>query len=154
MRPPAPTRVGLAVDALLAALRAAAPDIGLRSDAVVDGPWPGEVTGDGLTVGWSDGDSEAVLVTREARPGLGRAYIETLTVVCVAWSWAGDVPMKPRRDRCVQILELVADTLKANPTLGGVVEQAHLGRDMSWVQQQASGARCHVGFPITLQTSI
>lgn len=142
-------RTAVVVDALLDRLTERA-ESGLF--AVLDGPYPGEVQqGDVIALGVG---SESVVVTRERQSGLGRPCIETVRVICSAWSWTGDVNMQPRRARCAELLSIVSDVLADDPTLGGVVNQSIMEGDQSWVQGQQGGAACSVGFAISCSAAV
>lgn len=148
MKPPQAARAALVLDALLAALIA----LNDKTFSVLDGPYPGEINqGDAIALGVG---SESINVTRDRQPGLGRASVETVRVICSAWSWAGDTDMASRRARCAELLTIVADVVDANSRLGGVVDQTDLEGEQSWVQSQNSGAACSVGFIITCITAL
>lgn len=147
MRPPQPSRVPTVVDALVAALRVT-PGI-----SVFDGPAPVTPQSDGIAVG-AEADA-SFIVQNQPQTGLQRAYGESVSVICLAWSASGSTTMKPRRDRCAALLEAVADTLRNDPTLGGACDLCWLGPDMEWLQQSnTSGAMCSVGFTVTARTNI
>lgn len=139
-----PTAVDVAWDALVALASTAMPGV-----QVIDGPNPAfEPETDFFVVGQSDGTEPAVTVTYGEPDMCGRRR-EDGDIVCVIASYAGDTTMKPRRDRCRELLALLVDALKAQPGLDGVVDGAWLGDDAAWAPiQTGDGAFCSVAFTV------
>ncbi|MGH3496315.1 MAG: hypothetical protein ACRDP1_02470 [Nocardioidaceae bacterium] len=144
MRPPQASRVAEVVDALLALAASALPDL-----QVIDGPAAGSavlVDEDVLQVA---GGSPAVLVDQVREPGLSRGRVETARVMCVLSCIAGMTETKTVRDRCKAALDALAQALRDDGTLGGVVDAATLGQTMEWHTLQSDGAVCEVLFEVT-----
>jgi hypothetical protein len=143
VKPPQTARAAAVVDGLLAAIGA----VKDASTALLDGAYPGDLAeSDGIAVGVGD---ESVLVTREREPGYGDSYRETVTVVCLAWSWTGNTDMAPRRARCAELITLVQEAVATDRRLGGSCDQADLDGNQSWLQTQTDGATCAVGFSVS-----
>lgn len=146
-QPLLPSRVPATVDALLAAART------VPGVQVVDGPTQGSglaLQPDVLAVAAGD---VAVSETQE-RTGMGMSRRSVFAVMCVVSTWNGSPTMKPRRDRVTEILNAFSDALRADPTLGGVVETCLLGPNLEWRTLQDQGAVCEVAFEVTCRATI
>ena len=139
-----PTATHVAWDALVELAKGALPGV-----QVVDGPHEVfEPEKDFLVVGYSDGNDPAVTVSYD-EPDVGLRRVEEGDITCAIVSYSGEVAMKPRRDRCAELLGTLADALNASPGLGGAVDAAWLGVEASWIPTQASdGAACTVLFTV------
>ena len=147
MKPPQASRVPTVVDAILAALR------GIQGVSLLDGPSPITPQNDAIVIG-AQGDA-SFMVSREKQAGYGISYDETIDVICTIWSASGSSTMKPRRDRCGDLLEQVSSAVDADSTLGGACDLAYMGDAMEWLQQtNNTGAMCSVGFSIRARTNI
>lgn len=137
------TAAHLVWDALVELAAAALPGV-----QVIDGPHQiFEPAKDFLIVGQSDGTDPAISVTL-GPVDMGGRRREEGDIVCVVASYGGDTQIKPRRDRCAELLGEVVDLLKANPGLG-VADAAWLGDDTAWAPIQApDGAFCSVAFTV------
>jgi hypothetical protein len=109
--------VPLAIDALVGAFKRE-----LGRVQVIDGPPTQDVPGDVVAVGLAP-QEPADVETTETRAGLAAVH-EQFVVLCVARSWSGNEPVKPQRDRSYALVASVRKALKADPTLGGVVQRA------------------------------
>lgn len=139
------TQMALVVDALVAAF-AAVPDV-----AVFDGQPFKLDSPDVLVVGFSAGRVAVEAVQEDADLGGGRS--EALSVVCLASTLRGETEMRPVRDRAIAIVDDVQAVLRDNRDLGGVVERAVLGYEMSLDQAQTdAGASATVEFTIKVTT--
>lgn len=112
--------IPVAVDALVAVLRAAPTLSGVR---VFDGPeavWPdAELVAVGLS-------PEDLTVTSTRTPRGLRATRDSADVICLARSWAGDTLVKPRRDRAFALYDAVVALVEADPTLGGACSHSEV----------------------------
>lgn len=110
-----------AIDALIASLSAALPDV-----LVVDGM---ETSDDKapmvLFVGLSDPDGtgpESAASSTQKWANLGRnTRDEKLTINLVAVAWNGDRKQKMARDDVFGMVDQIADLIQTDPTLGGSV---------------------------------
>lgn len=145
MRPPQATRIGAVIDALLAACSA------IPNLSVIDGPTTEAPRRDLLAIGVGN---ESMMVTQTQR-GLGVAYTEEAQIVCGLSSWSGSAGVKPRRDRCIDLLGQIRAIIDADPRLGGVCDLALMGPQTSWQQGNGSaGSWCSVGFSVQVRTSV
>lgn len=134
------------VDFLVAAFRQ------IDNISVFDGPTPSTPQRDAIAVG--AGRDVAVAMARTPQ-GFARDYDEVIQVACMAWSASGSTEMKPRRDRCDELLAAVSNVITADHTLGGICGIADLGPQVEWVQQSGqAGAMCSVGFVVTARTLV
>lgn len=139
-----PTAAPTAVDALVALARAS-----LTGVQVVDGP-VGALTldNDVLIVGWSDGTTPAILLTR-GEPDLGGRQREEGDVVCVADCYSGDADFAALRTRAQTVVADLEAALKAQPGIGGAVDGAWYGDAMEWTQRDAGdGCAVRVAFAV------
>ena len=134
-----------AVDALLAALRAAPGQVAVQ---VLDGPFVTNAEPSQLAVGADTGEGPTVVLGELGDDGLGQRR-EVLTVECLASAWHGDTEMKPVRDRVCAMAIAVGDVLRADPTLGGTVTRARLGASTALAQNQTrEGAWALLAFTV------
>lgn len=150
------SRVPAAVDALLELLRTAP---GLTKVSVLDGPPTTNISSDWLSVGWQpDGDNAVGLSQAFAGAG-ARQRDENFEIHCYAESRAGGTDLAARRRRVFEIVGEVEIALRASdsrpeaPTLGGVVQWAHLTAG-DLVQIQADGALAGLDFTISCRARI
>ena len=138
------SRVPAVIDALVTRLT------GAQGCQVVDGPRAAQdVENDVVVIGMPDGSGEAVTSTIERAQGLGNRLNETFAIWGVISSFAGDVDIKPRRDRVAAIFADLDAALKQDRALGGVADIVGLGGDLAWRQAQTKdGAVCEVSFQI------
>ncbi len=126
MRPPAHSRVDDVIVALIAAIGT------IDGVTVLDGRLPS--TGsqrDTLVIAQG---RNAVQVRRDRAPGLGDGYIETMRIVCRVHSFSGSIEPSLRRPVVTAVMDAVEDALQADRKLGGVCDEAYLGRDEFWDQ--------------------
>lgn len=86
----------------------------------------------------ADDDQEPVEVTY-AELGLARKPEITYSVACIAWAYSGALTVDDQRAQASAIVKAVRVGLAADPTLGGRVARARLGRDMRWGQVEDAG---------------
>lgn len=138
------TRAGDVIDALLTAFQA------VPGVKVYDGqPFKLDVP-DVIVVGFSPSRPAVDVNQRTSDWDDGRA--ETMTVVCLASALRGKPDIAPVRARAMEILDAVQAALAADPTLGGLVERAEIGMDLSVEQAQTDkGAAVTVEFSVAAQ---
>lgn len=140
------TRVPAVIDALMARLTAR-----LSDTDVLDGPpRQQELQPDVVIIGYPGQDGLSWDNTLERQPGLGNRLAETFEINCIVSSISGDEAMKPRRDRCLQLLAQISDALQEDRALGGVCDVVTLGPSAPGTQAQTpDGSVCEVLFAIT-----
>jgi hypothetical protein len=151
------SRVPVAVDALLAILRARP---ALADVEIVDGPSAVNLTNRlRLYVGWSATGDSAVGLQQAFNAAGARTRDEAFTISCYAEARAGDKDMKARRDEVFALVGEVETALRATndaptaPTLNGTVLWAHLtAGDLAQVQQE--GSLAGLAFTVTCQARI
>lgn len=147
-----PTRVPAVVDALVTRARTLYGDTAM----VLDGPRTAEdLPEDVVVIGQPNTGGESVTNDVERAEGLGHRYVETFEVYCVASSVGGDTDMKARRDRCLELVQLLEQGLKQDRGLGGVCDLVGLGPSMNWAQAQTpDGSVCEVAFSVVGQAAL
>ena len=110
------SRIPATIDALVAILTAALPDV-----QVLDGPPNVNLASDFLTVGWSPYKDTAVDATQQFVSLGTQRREEDFTVVCYADSYSGDIGASARRARVFQLVGAAETALRADATLGGVL---------------------------------
>lgn len=114
------------IDALVAKTRTALSPPSVVLAEVYDGIGVTEDAGDSLSIGVDDPDSNVAANSAStsedwANVGLDGQRDEDGTIACAAISWngdVGDVAVKAARDAVYAIAAQVANTLRADPTLG------------------------------------
>jgi hypothetical protein len=151
------SRVPAAVDALLAILRAAP---GLSAVAVLDGDPSVNFTDKRLIIiGAGGGDSPAVELSQDFASAGARNRDESFTIRCRAESSAGDQEISLQRTRVFELVGEVEIALRATdanptaPTLGGVVQWAHVTAG-DLVQNKTSGGLAVLAFDVTCRARI
>ncbi|MFZ3569958.1 hypothetical protein ACOKM5_23410 [Streptomyces sp. BH097] len=154
----ATSRVGAAVDALLAILRAAP---ALADAEVIDGPPAVNYTSRRrLYVGWAPGADQAAAIEQSFNSAGARTRDENFTITGYAEVRAGDKDMALRRAAVFELLAEVEDALRATdaapeaPTLGGVVLWAHLTAGSLTQDQTSDGALAGLAFTVTCRARI
>ncbi|MFD7774261.1 hypothetical protein [Streptomyces sp. NPDC059753] len=152
------SRVGAAVDALLAILRAAP---ALEDVAVIDGPAATNYTDRRrLYVGWAPGADQAASIEQDFAYAGARTRNESFAITCYAESWAGDKDMALRRASVFTLLAQVEEALRATdtapeaPTLNGTVLWAHLTTGSLSQAQTENGALAALVFTVSCQARI
>ena len=110
------SRIPATIDALVAILTAALPDV-----QVLDGPPNVNLASDFITVGWSPYKDTAVDATQQFVSLGTQRREEDFTVVCYADSYSGDTGASVRRARVFQLVGVAETALRADATLGGVL---------------------------------
>lgn len=117
----ATSRVPAVIDALLATAKNAA---GLTDVLVLDGFGLTEEPGDFLMVGVDDPDRTDAAASASSEQEWAHANHtdrdERGAITCAALSWNGDANQKAARDAAYAITAALEDSLRADPTLGGV----------------------------------
>lgn len=150
MKPIVSTRVPLIADALVSLAKTIDPG----GITVVDGAWPTTPESKLIVIGLGDADGEAFGVKQE-RQGLGGGRLETIETICGLSGWSGENEMPPLRLACGEMLDAIREKISADVTLGGVVDTAMLGPEMSWQQYLTNvGAVVSVGFSVSSKSSI
>lgn len=151
----ATSRAPAIIDALVALCEAAP---GLTEVTIHDGPQP---TSDPLkavvTIGWDgDEDNDQAVDASQEWAGLGaKAKDESLLVTCAALAWHGETTTKPVRDRAYELVAVVEDALRADPSLGFPPPTVvALSTGNAYQRQLQSGAQCRVVFTIAVRTRI
>jgi hypothetical protein len=157
----ATTRIGAAIDALLALCRAAP---GLAGVVIFDGPrvpHNARVTPAGLYLGARAVDDPAAEGDQDFAHLGARARDETFAIACTAEAFSGDTDMKVRRDRALALLAEVENLLRptdTNPrayTISEAVLYAHVAGGTRLVQRQTgNGAIASITFHITCRARI
>ena len=149
MQPSSTTRVPALVAALAAAAQSALPTL-----KVITGPLVAVPPNDYLLVAVSTRPGEPAVRARQdlEAGGLTPRPVETITVHCLASTWAGSQDLNARLTRLGQILAALDLALRADPDLGGVVDQVGIGEDLEWwTGQNPDGAIAEVDFDVTAQ---
>lgn len=159
------TRLGEAIDAVIAILKAGTTGTLLGQDAIYDGPtqsgddvttavfvgWDGDVEGDATATRAWDADFAGAPVGRQQRD-------ESFEIVCAVISWSGDVDVKSRRDSALDAFAAVETDLRARIDLGigvGVPTTAQI-TGMQLYQESApeSGRQARIPFLVSVETRI
>ena len=153
MTPPTEARVVAVLDALLAIAGTVSGVTVLDCDTNTD------PMADVIAIGYSNADPVVVDVQDQA--SWASAYVETITIVCLVWSWSGSVEYAPRRQRCRDMITALRTGIAADRTLGGWCGEARLGALFAWRQRlsggdqdNASGAYVSVGFSVEVRTGV
>jgi hypothetical protein len=153
----ATSRVPVAVDALLAILRAAP---ALADVRIVDGPEPVNLTErHRIYVGWQPNAETAVDLVQDFSGAGARTRDEDFTIACYAESRTGDKDMAIRRARVFEIVAAVETVLRATeaapeaPTLNGTVLWSHLTAG-ALIQEQDKGALAGLNFSVSCRARI
>jgi len=107
------TRVGVVIDALVSML-------GADDGPPIQRPNVGD---DKLWIGWDGSEQGQDAATgQQDWAGLGnKARNEQLSITCYAQAVRGDDDFKVTRDACLAVVANAETTLRADPTLGGVL---------------------------------
>lgn len=116
---------------------------------VLDGPIGAtDLSPDVLIVGWSEGSTPSVVISR-GETDMGGRQREDGDLVCVLDCYRGDDNFAVLRARAAEILGGLEAALSANAGLGGVVDAAWFGEAMEWTQRNAAdGSTVRVGFAV------
>lgn len=151
------SRVPVAVDALLAILRARPTLADIR---IVDGPPSTNLTErKRIYVGWQPGSESAVALTQQFSSAGARDRDENFTIFGYAESRAGDKDMALQRAAVFEIVGEVEAALRATdtapeaPTLNGTVQWAHLTAG-DLIQDTAEGTLAGLSFTVTCRARI
>jgi hypothetical protein len=144
------TQVAAVLDALTAAAR-----VGLPEDVVVIDGQPLKINDpDVIILGWSPTAPSVEFEQEFSDVGGGRS--ERMSIACVASSLRGEgdeISTSEVRARCVDLLDLLADALAADPTLGDVVQRAELGTAGALDQANtAKGLSASIEFTVLAET--
>lgn len=116
---------------------------GLASVLISDGPIVGDPSfADALLIG-DDGDpeSQAMSVAEQSWTDLAcTRRREDGEIICAAVSQSGDTNMQTRRDRVMALIGACEDALRADLSLGGVVQAVQLVRASVQPYQNANGS--------------
>lgn len=120
---------------------------------VVDGYAFSDANAAQLTIGISDrtdpNNTPAVRSTQEPLGGFGDQRQEFVTVVCRLTAYPSGSTLKSARDFLVTTLTTVDSAVRANRTLGGVVQDTRLGPDFELHQADGpAGDRLRYDFTI------
>lgn len=142
----ATSTIPAAIDALLAALRAAD---GLSGVDVFDGePMTGE-NKDFICIGHDPTDPLNAVEADQVPASLGnRAREESYEILCSLAAWSGGTTMSARRVRALALFAVIESTVRANITLNGVVRSAQIGTYSLIQQQTDQGASAGLRFRI------
>ena len=143
-------RAGDIVDALVALAGTVLPDV-----QVVDGTNTKlDLKTEAIVIGWSDGTSASVSSNR-GDTGVGARADEDGAVACWLRASKGKVDLKARRDEAVAMLTAIEAALRADPTLGGVVDDAQLGDaiDGLWYATP-DGSTCEITFSVRYEAYV
>lgn len=154
----ATSRVGAAIDALVAVLRAAP---ALEGVTVVDGPAVTNVTERRrLYVGWSPTADQAAEIAQDFASAGARRRDEDFSINCYAETRSGDKDMALRRTAVFDLLAAVEVALRATdaqpeaPTLGGTVLWAHVSAGALVQEQNPDGAMAMIPFTVTCRARL
>lgn len=136
------------LSALTAAL-AASPD--LSGAQVIDGPPVEYVRPDAVAVGLTTEDLSVESSRVDA--GLGKRR-EAADVNCLARSWTGNDDLPAARGRAYALIAAVAAALAADPTVGGTVVRARIGRQVYSAARTREGTGAFVEFQIRFDAFI
>jgi hypothetical protein len=145
------TQVAAVLDALYAAARTGLAE---QDVIVIDGQ-PLKINDpDVIILGWSPTAPSADIDQEFSDLGGGRD--ERLSIACVASALRGegdDVSTSEVRNRCVDLLDLLAAVLAADPTLGGAVQSAEFGLAGALDQANtAKGLSASIEFTVLAET--
>lgn len=150
------TRAPAIIDALVAMCAAAS---GLTDVDVLDGPsLTMKTMPDMVCIGWDGEDDEGgqAVESNQEWAAIGqRAKNETLQISCAAIAWRGDADLRAARLRCYELLGVVENELRSNPSLGfppPTIVALSVGN--AWQTQEREGAQCRVLFTVAVQTRI
>lgn len=134
-----------AIDALVAAWRAALPDV-----KVIDGMPLTEETRM-LCVGFTGEPSEPAVETTLARDGadLGPDR-EQYTIACVVWVRKGGTNAKSVRDIAYALVAAARQTLTSDPTLSGTVGRTRMATQELTQEQDSKGAFVELRFSVAV----
>jgi hypothetical protein len=145
------TQVAAVLDALYSAART-----GLAEEdvVVIDGQ-PLKINDpDVIILGWSATAPSVEIDQEFTDVGGGRS--ERLEIACVASALRGEgdeISTSEVRARCVELLDLLADVLADDPTLGDVVQRAELGTAGALDQANtAKGLSASIEFTVLAET--
>lgn len=117
---------------------------------VLDGPGVEDLENDTVVIGVGD---PAVITTRTP-PDYGGRCTETGEIVCVISCWDGDTNVASKRARVYTILADIEEMLRADPTLGGAVDDSTFGDTGELIQRQQNGALAALGFSVRYEAHI
>jgi hypothetical protein len=151
------SRVPVAVDALLAILRAR-PE--LEGVAIVDGPPAVNLTQKRrIHIGWSPAGESSVSIQQQFNGAGARTRDEAFDISGYAEARSGDKDMAARRTEVFALVGEIEQALRASntapqaPTLNGAVLWAHLTTG-DLLQSQAEGSTAGLVFTVTCQARI
>jgi len=129
---PTATAADIAWDALLELAREALPAV-----QVLDGPRAGEeLSDDVLMVGYSDGQTPALMVDANIHRDMGARRREEGDIVCVLSCWSGDRDLAGRRRRLRELYGALDQALRDKPGIGGRVDGGWIGEEAAWTPRQ------------------
>lgn len=143
------SRIPAVCAALVSTFAAALPNVD-----VIDGQWTTVPDGDYLTVGWTpDGEGSS---GQQAPAGLGnQSRDEQIDIACYIDSYSGDIDTATRRNAAFTILAACENALRADDTLGGVVNvYAQIGAYTERLEQTETGLAVGVTFHVLAHTRI
>jgi len=148
----ATSRLGAVIDALVTQLDAG------TAFSVYDG-YPVTTTppADFVIVGGTDDPDDDAASLDQEWAGLGKASRdETGQITCAVVSQSGGTDLKTHRDRVLVILGELETALRADPTLGGVVQSGwlHLTAGALNQQQNANGSRARLTFTVSYRARV
>lgn len=139
------------IDALVALARNALESAGVdgKPVQVLDGPPVTTTEDDVVAIGFTGSPGEAAIESTRTREQLTTdPDRESFEVTCLASSWRGDDDMKQVRDRVYRFIDLIADELQEDQTLGGVAARTQIRSESVALEQTSQGPVATVLFII------
>jgi hypothetical protein len=137
--------VPAAIDAIIAAVKAALPDT-----QVWDGPPVGDEADERVVIGWSrNRPTTSVTRTDETFEQL-TGITERYDIPGVAISYSGDPDLKPRRDAAYALVEAVADAVAACPGIDELGATASLTLGNLTQEKAGTGVQALCDFTVSV----
>ena len=153
----ATSTIPAAIDALLALLRTAAPDVDLDPEKVVDG-FPRFTITDSDFIAIGGRAEPTVDGTQSAGPIGNHRRDENYTIRVACSSSKGGKDQKLVRDRAFALMGVVEDVVRDHPTLSGTVRLAQVGGSVLLGQTDfetaGKGVWAEVSFDVAVQARI
>jgi hypothetical protein len=137
--------VPAAIDAVLAAVRAALPGV-----QVWDGPPVGDEEDVRVVIGWSRNRPTTTVTRTDETFEVTTGITERYDIPGVAISYSGDPDLKPRRDAAYALVEAIAGAVAAAPAIGALDATASLTLGNLTQEKAGTGVQALCDFTITV----
>jgi hypothetical protein len=137
--------VPAAIDAVLAAVRAALPGV-----QVWDGPPTGDEEDVRVVIGWSRNRPTTAVTRADETFETTTGITERYDIPGAAISYSGDPDLKPRRDAVYTLIEAIADAVAVDAAIGALDATASLTVENLTQEKAGTGVQALADFTVTV----